>query len=400
MRRFYLLITLIVLMNWSVVPIHAQNTEDMSTLMQFLHYVPDLPDYNSAVGFGDVEAWKRSWNMPSISSYADIQGLDKYQRAYWSTILSRQTFPPPLLNYLQDGNIQRSVGFDLHNIKQFISAGGQAGFIVAEHSSSTDEVATVLQSTGYTSQNTNTGKLYSLGNLLTGFNNILLMGSNRVLMARELDVIGIVNATQRNKILPLSANLNYQALVEALDTKAFSDLGEVTGVLFLDGKLLSELGPYLAIRPGTLPSRYPEEINRIMSEMPPLPPYDLAALVTIHGAGFSYQMVMLVFPTGVNAEPAAKSVELRLQQFKSRWSPKKYVLDYGLEDFGAMSVESQGKSIAVVMLRVPDPPLEFPAGALNSPKDVPARVPNWYDLVKTQELGFLAVFGSGTGAPL
>ncbi len=398
MRRmcfFVLALCISVSFGSSPYSVRAQPT---SSLLSMLRFIPDTPEYNGAVSFGDIAAWKTSWNMPPISTYADVEKLDKYQRAYWASILPRQTFPPSALSYLPKGQVQETYGFDLQNIERFVVSGaGLRGLMLAEHATTTQAIASKLESANYFAQDSRLGELYSLGNHLAGLNNIWLIPDNRLLVSAEIDAIGLSNAALNKQIPSLADNADYQAVATFLEDETLTGLGELTMAVFMNGDNLSAAGPALVLKPGTIPAKAQSEIERITRGWLPLSPYDLAVFATFHGDGYSYQVVLLSFSTDVNAKLQADAVMARIKELKPDFLPKKYMEYYELDAYDTFGLESQDKQAAVVILRAANPPLEFPAGSLNPPNSVPTRVPAWEEILLKYEYGFLAVTDIGEG---
>jgi len=365
-----------------------------------LRFIPDTPEYNGAVTFGDIAAWKTSWNMPPISTYADVEGLDKYQRLYWLNILPRQTLPPPILSYLPKGDVQDTFGFDVQNVDRFaVSGGGQQTLMLIEHATTTQAIASKLEKIDYTAQDMQWGQLYSYGDRFFALNNIWLLPQNRLLVSSEIDTIGLSNAALNKQIPSLADNPDYQAVAAFLEDESLTNLGELTMAVFINGDNLSAAGTSLVLKPGTIPAKAQAEIERITQGWLPLSPYDLAVFGTFHGSGYSYQVVLLSYSTNVNAKLQADSVMARIQELKPDFLPKKYMEYYELDAYATFELEAQDKRAAVVVLRAADPPLEFPSGSLNPPNSVPTRVPTWEEILLKYEYGFLAVTDDGVNTP-
>jgi hypothetical protein len=122
----------------------------------------------------------------------------------------------------------------------------------------------------------------------------------------------------------------------------------------------------------------------MLSEGDVLPLYSLLAFGTRHSAdqGATFLILGVVFPPGTDAEQAASVVENRIGHYVSlRY---RQPLDDRWTFDRAFAAEVQGLPVAVIVMRVDDPPIA-PEGERANTAGL-----SWADLLFALDLGFLA----------
>jgi hypothetical protein len=370
-----------------------------SPLLSWLRLVTDTPDHRKLLTYGDVDAWHRSWDVPRADSMAGVDGLDATAKGRWLGVMPAQTNLPSQLNQAATEEFRRSYGFNLFDVDRIMQIGApptNVTFWALRNDPAL--VATALAATGYTSRTLEAGGvLYSLGDdfqiqlnahvpapgKLGDFNRIAMLDGQTSphstldwATAKATGPISESLAARSGEVRSLADAPDYQAAVAALDDPALADMGALMGVLFVDGPSLALGDPVRALQDlqqGLKPD----------TEGPPLPMYLTVAFATRHAAGASHLVLAVVFPPGVDAAAAAEVLGKRLRDYKSvltrasladRWSFEK-----------AVGVTAGGLPVALVAMRVPDPPVAAAGDAK------PAAVFSWPRMVYQRDMLFLTV---------
>jgi hypothetical protein len=367
-----------------------------SALLRLLRFVPDTPEYREWLTFGDADAWHSSWNIPRIDNWDELDNLDREPRAHWMFILSGQTAPPDSLGiqYMRIDDQRGFYGFDLFNLDRYLLAGSPPGWItVVEFSFDKAQIADALTASGYEAEKLETGgTLYSilddneyalefptktgqLGNL----NRVALLDGQMVIAKATANVTNALLA-HSGESSSLADNLNYVAAAKALEDPALKETGELVGVIFTEGPVLAD--PSLYLLPGA--SEQVQDQLTGYAEGPQLPIYTLVAFATRHTEGASYLILAVVFPEGADAAAAADILADRLQNYTSPYYDRPLDERWAFEK--ATGVKAEGLPVALVVMRVDDPP--------PIPEDAPlvnAAVLSWYELVTRRDTLFLMI---------
>jgi hypothetical protein len=369
-----------------------------NALLRLLRFVPDTPEYREYLTYGDAEAWHASWDIPRIDSWDELEALDREPAAYWMFIMPRQTTPPDTLGYeyLHSEDQRGFYGFDLFNLDRFLSAGNPPDRItVVEFSFDEAPVADALTASGYETEELETGgTLYSIlddyevaldfptrSGSLGNLNRIALLDGQMVI-AKATDPVTNALLAQSGDLPSLADSAEYVAAVTALEDPALAEPGELVGVILMEGSNLADASGYLRGAPEEAVAQLEE-----YAEGPPLPAYNLVAFATRHSEGASYLILAVVFPEGMDADSAADILADRLKNYISLTTggplDERWTFDM------ATGIEAGGLPVALVAMRVDDPP--------PTPEDqtmVNTAVLPWIDLVIRHDTLFLV-----TGLP-
>ena len=345
----------------------GQDDPAPNEFLRLLSFVPDTPSTRGWLTFGDPSAWHTSWDVPRLDSVEDLDALERDPRAYWMQILYRQTLPPDSLGvrYLMVGDQREFYGFDFFQMDRFIQAGQPPETVTyVEHHADPAEIAARLLANGYTaSEQANGWTLYSFGEDyemnregprvgMFGDLNRIALRDNQMIIARATEVV--VQAIEAETDQPsLAGDPSYAAAAQAIFDPALDDTGELVGVMTLDEAVTMDPAFLL----GENASEADVEALREqlgMEDWPELPMYDMVAFATRHAEGASYLIAALVFPPATDEQAAADALASRVQDYIStrygeplsdRWTFDR-----------ALGVEANGLSVALLVMRVDDPP--------------------------------------------
>lgn len=389
-------ITLILLM-FGLGVTRAQDAPAENPFLHLLHYLPfqsPLAYYPQMVFYGDVELWRESWDMPAVHSQAEMQALeDDYARNYWQLLLPKQVFTKAsAYQFYVDQN-----GFSLFDVQRSVYTVG-----LYEDDSNTDlsvfqlsdDSLPIVQAFAaehdyVSSLLGDEVQLYeppipTLGPFTLGNDGLLTQSTS-------LDTLTNSRNAGLDEYLSLADNETYANVITALDSSELDYTGDLLGAVLLDGAAFALLGPAVALPPKMHPDDRPEAAQQIVDEYPPLPEFDAVVFATMHSEDSIYQIVVVGFPYGTDAEAAANALARRLENYDSLQHSFNYFDEYNIQLDRIFASENTEFPTAVVVMRVPEPPLEFPAGSVNLPNSVPTNVPNWYDIAISLDCGFLAV---------
>jgi len=377
---------LVILLLLPALPALGSQQGQESPLLTLLRFVPDTPNNREMVSFGDVAAWDSSWGVPQIDTVDELNALKRDPKAYWMLIMGKQTAPPNNLGiqYLLQGDMRPYYGFDFFNVDRFISAGLPPDIItVVEHHLDAAQIGAALTASGYTAQALDgAAKLYSLlGDYeipplsdstipqvgkLGALNRIALIDQQIIISRATADVTAALDA-QSGTGTSLADDPAYAAAVQALDDPSLSDTGDLVGVMMIGGEQVLQLG--------TLPE----------GQAPggTLPPYTLLVFATRHTPGASYLTLAVVFPAGADVKAAVETLANRLTNYVSLVT-RQPLTDRWTFDRSS-GVEASGLPVALVTMRVDDPPIAPEGERANT------RVLSWADMVYRRDVGFLAI---------
>jgi hypothetical protein len=397
-HRFILTLSLLL-----IVPLLAacgakqpKDTLSENAFLRLLRFVPDTPAYREYFTYGDAEAWHTSWDIPRIDNLDELDNMAREPRAYWMFIMSRQTTPPYSLGtqFLLAEDQRAFYGFDLFNLDRYVEAGSPPDQItVVEFSFDKAKIADALIASGYEAEPLETGgTLYSIlgdyelalefptrtgqmGNL----NRIALLDGQMVIAKATANVTKVLEA-QSGKLSSLADDPNYVAAATALQDPVLAKTGALVGVIMMDGLVVADPTWYLGMGA-------PEEALAQLeayAQGSQLPYYTLVAFATRHTQGASYLILAVVFPKGTDASAAADILADRLRNYISlaRGMPLDDLWTFDM----ASGVEAEGLPVALVVMRVDDPP--------PTPEDqamVNAGVFSWSYMVTGRDLLFLIV---------
>jgi len=385
-HNVWLTLGLVVMLLIPALPALGSQQGQESPLLTLLRFVPDTPNNRGMLTFGDVAAWDSSWGVPQIDTVDELNALPRDPKAYWMFIMGKQTAPPNDLGiqYLMQGDMRPYYGFDFFNVDRFISAGTPPDIItVVEHHLDPAQIGAALTASGYTAQSLDGGAtLYSLfGDYdvpplsdstiphvgkLGALNRIALLDQQIIISRASANVTAALDA-QSGTGASLADDPAYAAAVQALDDPSLSDTGDLVGVMMIGGEAALQLG---AVAEGQTASGT-------------LPAYTLVAFATRHTQGASYLTLAVVFPAGTDAPSASDTLAERLKNYVSLVT-RQPLTDRWTFDRSS-GVESSGLPVALVTMRVDDPPVAPEGERAN------ASVLSWADMVYRRDLGFLAV---------
>lgn len=369
LRNKVLLVVCFMLMCLAVLPVVAQETPE-NPLLRMLSFVPDTPENRQYLSYGDLAAWHQSWDVPRLDNLDDLEALPRDLRAYWMIVMPSQTIPPQVmgLQYVRTDDMRNVYGFDVFNVDRYLSAGQPPDMIsVVEYSFPDEQIADALVGTGYESQSlADDVTLYSILDdyeidvaretiptrvgQLGDLNRIALL-DGQMLIAKATPNIEAALSANQGAISSLADDPAYVAAVTALDDPALGDMGQLVGVILVDGLQLSDPLQYVLL------NFSPEEVTRFLEEVagePSLPFYYVAAFGTQHSPGATHLVLALVFPEGVDAKEAANVLAERIQNYES------LVTQQTLEDRWTFELATGTKvndlPVALISMRVDDPP--------------------------------------------
>jgi hypothetical protein len=339
---------LVILLLLPALPASGSQPGQESPLLALLRFVPDTPGDREMLTFGDVAAWDSRWGVPQIDTVDELNALPRDPKAYWMLIMAKQTAPPSNLGieYLLQGDMRPYYGFDFFNVDRFISAATPPDIItVVEHHLDPAQIGEALTASGYTAQSLDGGAtLYSLfGDYeipplsdstiphvgkLGALNRIALLDQRIIISRATADVTAALEA-QSGTGTSLADDPAYAAAVQALDDPSLSDTGDLVGVMMVSGEAALQLGAAPGVE------------GQAASEALPLKNY-----------------VSLVMR----------------QPLTDRWTFDR-----------SSGVEANGLPVALVTMRVDDPPIAPEGERANT------GVLSWADMVYRRDLGFLAV---------
>lgn len=387
-----------ILLLLTVAPAMAQDTAE-NPLLDMLRFVPDSAEYRQFVSYGDAVAWHMSWNVPRIDSVAELDTLDRDPRAYWMNIMSRQTAPPDVLGiqYLMAEDMRAFYGFDLFNADRYLQAGQPPDLLsVIEYSFPDSQIADALVDSGYLVETLDdNAALYSILDdyqidlsmetvttrvgQLGGLNRIGLLDGQMVIAKATAIVTSAFSAYEGAS---LADDPHFSAAATALFDPSLAETGELVGVILMDGMQLADPLAYLG--QGASPEMI-EALEQSLAndDLPPLPPYYLAAFGTRHSPGATHLILALVFPADTDAIAAANILAARIENYTSMVTNQPLSDRWALEL--ATGTKVDGLPVTLVSMRVDDP--------LPTPEDQDqpnANVLTWTQLVWARDTLFLA----------
>ncbi|MBN1201960.1 MAG: hypothetical protein JXJ20_08910 [Anaerolineae bacterium] len=388
---------------------HARGNGDESPLLRLLSLIPDMPAYRAYVGFGDIDAWYTSWDVPRVTNWGELEALDEQQAAYWHYILARQLAPPDALGlrYLQDSPAQiATYGFDMFGLDRFIVAGSPPDEItVTEFSFDGGQIMYCLGNAGYEYQELDEGGvLYSVPpeeQSLTFRENVPPVGQfgaldfitvldGQMIITREAEPMTWALAVRRGEWLSLADDAAYVAAARALTDPALDHTGELVAAILTDGALFEqEPGTgLLQIQPDSADEEMIEELRERygLNDVEQLFEYKALALGVRHADGASYLIAAGVLPAGTDAETIAALLADRMQSYTSM-TTRQPLSDYWTFDQAA-GIEVDGLPVALVVVRADDPPP--PTGDQEPPG---IGIIGWYELYVRQDIMFLSAWG-------
>jgi hypothetical protein len=396
--KCYRVLLLCVVLSWftgfSVV---AQEAVDENPLLRLLSFVPDTPENRQFVTYGDLTAWHNSWNVPHIDSLDDLETLERDESAYWMNIMPRQTTPPEALGlqYLVSDDLSAFYGFDIFNVDRYLQAGQPPGMTsVVEYSFPQEQIADALTASGYTAESLDNGStLYSIlgdfemdmtmetvttrvGQLGT-LNRIGVL-DNQLVIGRATDVVMGAYAAQQGEIPSLADSPDFAAAAHALDDASLADMGELVGVIFVDGPQLADPLPYV---PLNAPEEIIEELTEGIEAQAALAPYTLAAFATFHSEDASHLVLALVFQPNTDAKAAATVLAERMQNYTSLMTQQPLTDRWMFEL--ATGTKVNDLPVALVSMRVDDP---LPS---EDEQQVNTAVFAWIQMVLSRDTAFL-----------
>jgi hypothetical protein len=379
----------------------AGSSKEQETVMQFLGYIPDKPEYRQWTSYGDSAAWYASWNVPRVYSLDEVNALDDTSWAYWMGMMLSQTYPPDCLdlNYIlgPSYSLRDEFGFDMFDMDRFIFAGSPPKVLsVMEFSIDRKRIEDALAEKGYTAKDYGDGwVLYSLGedykiNSQAKTNAERLGNLNRILLSDHFMIVGkateVVEAgleAHDKKAPTLAGNKTYSASVQALYDSSLKDVGELVGVMWIGGSEFTSL-------PASFESFTQEQVQQMREDYglnTDLPEFTLAAFATRHSQekGATYLILALVFPKGTDTEEAARVLEERLENGYSLRNRVPFLEAMRTTDVNTYAVQAGGLPVTLTVFRLDDPELTT-SGGFERPM---GRVRAWMEFVVSRDLLFL-----------
>ncbi len=404
LRRIWFSIGIIILVAVGAAPALTASGQDSAPsepLRRLLRFVPDTPEARQWLSYGDEAAWLQSWSVPRVDNVDQFNVLDRDPHAYWMTIMPYQTYPPEVLGaqYLMSEDQRYYYGFDLFNADRFLEAGQPPlKAVVIEYSFPSQQIADALTTTGYQAQDLDGGAtLYSIlednemalgQNValprvgMTGGLNRIIVLDGQIIVGRATNVVEASLQAQQGAIPTLADDPVYAAAVQALDDEHLSETGDLVGAILVQSEVLANpaalvLGanasdPDISLLRQSLRDQFGTE---------PLPAYSLVTFATRHTAGATYLILDVVFPAGTDAGAAADVLANRLQHYVSLASKQPLADRWTFDQ--AVGVEIDGLPVALVVMRVDDPPVAAAGERANT------AVLNWATMVVRRDLGFL-----------
>jgi hypothetical protein len=390
-RRLWLSIGIIVLIAAGLAPAltaSGQGSAPSDPLLRLLHFVPDTPEARQWVVYGDEAAWLQSWGVPRVDNVDQLDALDRDPHTYWMFIMPYQTVPPQVLgvNTFLGENQRDYYGFDLFNADRFLEAGLPPQTIsVIESSAEKQQIANTLIATGYQAQELDGGgTLYSIlednqmalgQNValprvgMTGGLNRIIVLDGQLIVGRATNVVESSLQAQQGAIPSLAEDAVYTAAAQALDDESLSATGDLVGAIMIPQDAIA--ADIEALRQSLIAQFGPEA----------LPPFDLVTFATRHAPGATYLILDVVFPAGTDAAAAADVLSNRLQNYVSLATGQPFAERWTFDR--ATSIEIDGLPVALVVMRVDDPPVAAEGEQANS------AVFNWITVIERRDLGFL-----------
>jgi hypothetical protein len=313
-----------------------------------------------------VNAWHNSWNIARVNNLEELETLGRQPSAYWKIIMPKQVLPPSSLgiDFLFTEDQRSFYGFDLFNLDRFLSAGDQPDLLtVAQYSFEKAQIENALLASGYQAEKLETeDALYSimddyevdlefpmntgkLGNL-----NRIFVYDGHMIVAKASTIVTNSLATYTGEIPSLGEDPAHIAAAMALENPELSETGELVGAVLMDGSQFGDTRYYLS---HFVNRQVIQELRESTQEIQ-LPPFSLVAFATRHTEGASYLVLAVVFPEGTDAGDAAIILADRLQNYTSFFSGETFEEKWTFEK--AVGIEANGLPVALVVMRVDDPP--------------------------------------------
>lgn len=401
MKRFASLLMVAVLaltvtLNPLAAPAAAQ--DDANPLLDLLALVPQAATQDSAlVTYGDIAAWHAATGIPRVDDVAGVEALTDLERAWLLYVMPRQTAPPSSLGiqYLFQEDMRPAYGFDLFAVDRFVATDTPpANITVIDTGLDPARVGDALLATGYAAEAIDGGTFYrilddyetALGadlprvGILGTLNRIVVLDAGRIVIGRADEVAQSVLDARAGALPALDDDPRYVAAADALHQLSQSDVGALVGAIFHNGMVPGDPAALLG------QSLTEEEIAALQATLTapdaaPLPPNLLAAFGTYRGQGATFLALAVVFPPGVAATQAADALAARLTGYVSL-TTREPLGDRWTFD-RAFAAEDGGLPVAVVVMRVADPP---PPAEGERPD---TAILAWMDLIYRRDLGFL-----------
>lgn len=376
----------------------AAAQDDANPLLELLALVPQAATQDNAlVTYGDIAAWHAATGIPRVDNVAGVEALTDLERAWLLFIMTRQTVPPSSLGiqYLFQEDMRPAYGFDLFAVDRFIATDmPPANVTVIDTGLDPARVGGALLMTGYKAEAIDGGTFYrilddyevALGadlprvGMMGDLNRIVVLDSGAIVIARADEVAQSVLDARAGSVPALDDDPRYVAAADALHQLSQSDMGALVGAIFHNGMVPGDPAALLG------QSLTEEEIAALQATLAapdaaPLPPYLLAAFGTYRSHGATFLALAVVFPPGVMVRQAADTLAGRLTDYVSlatqaplsdRWTFDR-----------AFATEGGGLPVAVVVMRIDDPPPPAEGERPNT------AILAWTDLIYRRDLGFL-----------
>jgi hypothetical protein len=331
-----------------------------------LRFVPDTDNNRAWLSYGDIATWRKSWNLPRVSSFDGLKDLTPDQRADWIYIASGQLAVPNTLGAgFPEDEMRGFYGFNMFDVDRFMLAGNPPDWItIVDFGFDKSQIASALTASGYSSQTlSNSETLYSILDdyetdirgqsvktrvgMVGDLNRIALL-DGRMVIGKATDPVMESLAASQGKTPSLADDPSYVAAVKSLDDPVLADMGDLVGVIMLDHAQVDQ--------PQEVSTLPPDTVNQIIQGYgaAPLPQYNLVTFATRHGNGVTHLILEVVFPQGVDAKAAANILVDRMNNYISLRTGKP-LADRWTFDLST-GTKIGGLPTALVVMKVADPP--------------------------------------------
>ena len=357
-------------------------------LLEFLDYIPDNEIYRQWITYGDLSAWFDAWGIdrPKSGDILEIESSD-FSGLNTVTVLDRQTQIP------QSFDVEHSLmedqigllGFNFLTMDRYAEAGYPPSLLtIADFSFDRAQIGDALTKLGYQSDKDKNGILYSIRNdyeadyqspvisIQTPNLNRILLTNGRMVIGAATEVVEHSQSTHANEIPSLAENDTYIALSQAIGGDILSDVGQLVGIILINGPTLNHtINQRLQDGPDGQSENYFQHS---------IPDFDLAGFATYQDNKTSFLTLILVFPKDTDALSSADILAERLQNYTTLDAGVPYKEWWTVEKASVSSIN--GLPVAIVVMKAEARESQGPLG--NN-----LNVLTWSPLIFFQDILFL-----------